>query len=621
MPTYWTIQFFADPDGAPTAFVEKTFDDWQIDRPRLNRRSFETDEFNFNANNQDIDTPDLFPFGSKIVVQRNRTSSTAIDPVTKQQIPAANSFSGGSIYFQGVVTAQRRIGSPTSESVSYTVSGPWWYLKQDCYEQVIATLSFQPTTHVVLNMVTTGSSYGNNASISYQVDNILTNALSKFGAIFSYDVATFSDFSGVFPPFDEKSDLTYAEALRNEFKWCPRVVSWFDYTQAVPVLHIKTIPALETTTLNMSLGIEVVSEDIVPRYDLQIDQCWFRYEQTNTIDDISRFVVSQDVYPPTTTSKTGIMRATVNLFGAKGTEQFATLTTSDLVAAAGTDAYWKDKHPELNNYSNLVFHYPAVIVPASSLFSYDNEIVEGSFHNWMRVGNTNAGDPGVQGDAKVSVLCDYTDDFGNIVKDHALHVRVKTTNLGSGTFSRLRITTGSESVPVGLAEFFYNQLKVLPWEGEIKIEGEDVSSQQFLGCNLNITGGLAAWATMLATVNSVTEDLDEGSVTVKFGPNKWLSPSEIVDLLRVTRNRTNTIYSSTIVNGIAGSDDVLSPDNLGKRDSTKGSAEKNKTVHSYQNNQIVEDAINNLFGMSTNSPADGSLRLALSDLVANDSLN
>lgn len=614
---YWTLKYFADPVNAPNDFVEKIWDDasgkgWGIGKGKLQRRSFDVDEFTFTADGQAIDSPPLFVFGSKIIVLRDRTLDN-------------NGFSGGTIYFQGLLTNQRRVGTHASENVFYTVSGPWWYLKQDCYEQVFFV--FGSSTHIILNFLN-----GSFLSVGSQIKDILDNALSKFGSIFSYSIG--SELNNTFPPTDEKKCLTYAEALRSEIKWSPRTVSWFDYSQIVPVLHFQNILTLSTVTLDLSAGVQIVSEDIVPRYDLQISQVIFNYEKTNTVDNSSFLKIDKDVYPPTTTDKIGIMRATVDLQGIKGTEQFATITTQDLILNAVTNPsnnifdWWTDKHPELLDSSPNTLKIHDIIIDSSGQnLSQRFEIVEGSFHVWMKVGNVDSGALGIQQDVHVKALVDYTDQFGHIIQNHPIQVKVKTTNLPSNTYSRLKITALPEPTPVGLAQFFFNSLNVLQWEGDVVVEGEEVSPQQFLGCNLNLSNGLPDWATMLATVNSVVEDLDEGSVSVRFGPNKFLSPEEIVDLLRVIRARQWTFYTQTAQSGNLGNEDVQSPDNLGKENSSKGLPKFNKDIISFKDPvtteeaKLTSDAINKSLSLETNNPASGSVQLNLADLVANDKLN
>lgn len=556
----WTIKYYADPFGSPSSFVEKTFEDWGIGNAVLERKSFDTDELTFIAEGQAIDSASLFAYKSKIVVMRDRTVGG----------------SDGTIYFQGYITAERRIGNYNSENVQYTASGVWWFLTKDCYEQQIPTLSAQPTTHIVLNMETRVPTYGSVTSIGAQTKDILDNAITRFGSIFAYDTADFTEFNSTYPPTSEKKDLTFAEALKEEFKWCPRAVSWIDYTVEPPKIHIKSINGISSVSVALGDGTTVSSGDIVPRYDLQISQAIIRYEETNRVDNVNFLSIFEDKYPPSASDNTAIMRATVNLYGYEGHQQSATISCRNLNTAINTDTWWKEKHPELNGYSALTFHYSGMVVTPSD--GYDNELYEGCFHSWMRVGNTSGGDAGLQKTVVVKILVDYTDEYGNVFKNVELNARVKTTNLASGTFTRLTITSYAEPVPSGMAQWFYNNLSVLIWEGQITIVDEDIPSTQFLGKKLNITGGLSAWTTMGAVVNSTTESLDDGTLVVNFGVSKWLSPSEIIDLLRVTRSRQYTYWSSSITSGVLESDDTISPDNTVKDDSTKGSSSPEKTI-------------------------------------------
>lgn len=601
--TFWTIE---------CGGVEQTTEDWEVSNVALDRNTLEEDHLTFVAQSQDIDVADLFPYLSEVIVRRDRSGS-------------GTSFSGGVIYFRGTSLGGRRIGAGNNESAKYVIAGPWWWLRQDCYEQLIPPLGGW-TTHVVLNLNATTAVLW---SIRYQLIDILDDALSKYGPIFQFDAGELAEYGSTFAPSDEKRDLTHAEALKSEFKWSPRTVSWFDYSVTPPFLHMRSAINLAETSLDLLNGATVTSADIVPRYDLQVNQVVFRYEQTNTIGNNSNFVVLDDVYPATTTAKTGKMRASMNLSGTNGTEQEAPLVTRLLSDVVDTQDFWFEKHPDLADKIGLVIHDVKFMSPSTheEVTPYDYEILEGTFHKWMRVGNSNAGAPGAHKDVYVEALADYTDTYGGIVTDEVIKVKVKTTNLATNTYTRIKISSWAEPVPV-LAEYFYNLLKDLPWEGEVEVEDAEVSTQRFLGCRLNLTNGLPAWATMRATVQHVREDVDAGRVTVKFGANKWLSPEEIIDLLSVTRQRQMTFYSNAMISAAGANDSVESPDATGKENSVKGQRELNKAVISYTNpddatdeTKMWLDAINQSITLQPKNPDNGGVQISLADLRANHDLN
>ena len=98
-------------------------------------------------------------------------------------------------------------------------------------------------------------------------------------------------------------------------------------------------------------------------------------------------------------------------------------------------------------------------------------------------------------------------------------------------------------MPVGLAQFIYEAISVLQFEGNLTLQEEDASGSLMIGQLFNLTGSAnTEWDTMAAMVQEISENLDAGETSVQFGPPKNLSADELVDLLRV--NRARSISSS-----------------------------------------------------------------------------
>ena len=108
--TYWTLTY----NG-----VEKTFAAWGLGKVRRRRKNIALSEITAVADGQPIDSLDLFAFQATCVIQRNRVGTEF-----------GTSFSGGSVWHSlAIVTDSHRIGSPSSESVSYTFSNVFWYFQ------------------------------------------------------------------------------------------------------------------------------------------------------------------------------------------------------------------------------------------------------------------------------------------------------------------------------------------------------------------------------------------------------------------------------------------------------------------------------------------------------------
>jgi hypothetical protein len=90
-----------------------------------------------------------------------------------------------------------------------------------------------------------------------------------------------------------------------------------------------------------------------------------------------------------------------------------------------------------------------------------------------------------------------------------------------------------EPTPSGIAKRYYDMLATSPLvEGELEFLDEDCGTGIRPGHTINITGGRAAWSTMKAFVQSVTESPMLGVTSVEVGIPGRLSAQDLLDLLR-----------------------------------------------------------------------------------------
>lgn len=94
-----------------------------------------------------------------------------------------------------------------------------------------------------------------------------------------------------------------------------------------------------------------------------------------------------------------------------------------------------------------------------------------------------------------------------------------------------------EPVPIGLATQYYNSLNFVAWEGEIGLQERECSGLVRPGQKLLLSNGRAEWATMLAVVQEVTEELDTGRTTIQLGLPAYLGANDFVDLMTKVRER------------------------------------------------------------------------------------
>jgi hypothetical protein len=99
--------------------------------------------------------------------------------------------------------------------------------------------------------------------------------------------------------------------------------------------------------------------------------------------------------------------------------------------------------------------------------------------------------------------------------------------------------------PEGLAEFIYDAVSVLHYEGSLSLIEEECSAGPRPGKVLNLANGLAAWASMRAVIQSVYFDIDAGRTTITFGPPEHLGPTDYVTLLEGNTTRATSTANNS----------------------------------------------------------------------------
>jgi len=112
----------------------------------------------------------------------------------------------------------------------------------------------------------------------------------------------------------------------------------------------------------------------------------------------------------------------------------------------------------------------------------------------------------------------------------------------------------------GLAENWRSGLSTLQYQGTLVFVEEECLRTVRPGDVVNLTGGLAAWATMRAQVVEVHEDIDAGETEWTFGPPEHLSVQDLVEMIQSARGQTAS--------------DLGAPITAGRRDPTASGIEK-----------------------------------------------
>jgi hypothetical protein len=334
------------------------------------------------------------------------------------------------------------------------------------------------------------------------------------------------------------------------------------------------------------------------RYDLQAPGVLILYEISNSVNGQSSLSLEKDYWPqplPTDPIKHfAVLQFTVDLQGNATQITTANITTE---ALNPTDPnWWLEKHPQYKPHdpsnaadtenSILSFTidgttitrtpnpaYTPTGIPVVD-HGYSNELTTGQITSWMNFGAQ-----------RIVLACKaiVIHRNGTQPQEIPLTYQCLSTNATSGTYTSNVITSYAEPIPVSLAQYIYDAISVLQFEGELTFTEPDVSAQLMIGQLFNLTGSAnAEWTTMAAQVQEVDEDIDAGVTTVRFGPPKHLSAGELVDLLRVNRPRLVLNVYTMRANGTSsgGNHTVDLGQNTPEKNSVSGTAPANPVVTS-----------------------------------------
>jgi len=306
--------------------VEKSFSDWgfgsSVSGRKINQAA---DEFTATIINSTLAaeaaTP-TFPFESQIIVQSNRSGSS-------------ESYSDGTIKFQGKRVGQPMKGSAGGQGVTYKFQGPWYDLENTHYQQTYqgSTLVYTLAETVLFSYAQSYQSSGQEIyygliSVGDQIHFILQWLLDQYAiqnmaapfqfsghaittqavtgvsasvdssptnnaGFFSWTAAsnrTISPalFSLYLPTFITKP-LTCADALKKCLEFSPRANIWFDHTTTPPTLHVTLPQDKRSVSLPLFDGVSHKSISILRRDDFLVRAVNIIYRIVTTINNSKKY--------------------------------------------------------------------------------------------------------------------------------------------------------------------------------------------------------------------------------------------------------------------------------------------------------------------------------------------
>jgi hypothetical protein len=455
-------------------------------------------------------------------------------------------------WFYGRAEDAAPFKSGRSAGLSYTISGPWWWLANMGFRQSWkvrrnGVLVDQFSSYCMLG--TRADGFGTQQSIADQIAEAVNYAISQ-NAPLAFDAA---GLPTIFPPVCDVWNASVAEVIRKMIDWTPDIVCWFDYsTDPLPTLKMRRRADQQAVTLGLRGSIADLQ--IRPRNDLKVLGAIVYYLRTDSTNGITYGTITEDKYPNVddfTGREPKALLAAINLTGASSSYTEGSITCELIEAESAT--WWAKQDPHLVNVKDLK------IKAGSATYTDENgNAVSIADTPFKLIGQWAPWMGGTVRTLNVSAKASYSellaDGSGNAltVVDRQVFAQIEAANLQTGVYRSTQEAESGEGQPIGLAEALVTSRNTLHFEGRLTLKQQDCAGAINMGNVLNISGGRADWAAMTAQIQSVLEEIDSGSTTVSFGPPRILGPNDYVELLRATRNRIRFAAAEARTSGVMG---------------------------------------------------------------------
>lgn len=480
------------------------------------------------------------------------------------------------------VTDRRRVRASGGASDTFTFLDAWHELSLTPFQQI---WSYRPVGSAVVTKrfsrynlfqdYTTGALITN----GQQIVDVLNYAIQQCGI--NLVVGTIEPATNL--PIVPARAMMCSEIITKAMEPSPDAVAYIDYSTNPPTFNVRLRRKPDNTTTLVPItmpfnaavaGVVHESSEIASRYDLIFDQVVIDYKKVNTqtingqSGSWTEFVT--DAYPPGSNGQSvGALVLPIDLQGA------AVVNLSGTISAAVFDVtdlnWWAKKHhhfvdPRVTGLTLLGGFgdatHPVTVQDDNkvniNLANFPRELLKGTVNPWMEITPGNAVNV-----IEATVTAWFTwaeiDQKGVKSKQHEdmqVSVRVKLTNspVGDQVYQVRASTDTGEFTAPNLAQNLWQSSQQLHFEGEHRVREQDPSQpMQIVGPwnLLNLSGGVAAWATMNAAIQSATHDFFAGATDIRIGPPAIISAGDKAQLMIWARGRWVTENPNTRTTGQA----------------------------------------------------------------------
>jgi hypothetical protein len=520
-----------------------------------------------------ISSAAAFPYRGKVVIRIGESGSDGAG------------WSGGTVDFIGYRLRHLVQSSGNGLGVTYQFANAWHFLEQTPYVQFFATrdndgevLTYKQVPELLLFTALDGSNALITLNSGEQAEAILQMVLDAFTAQGLAQPFIIGDIDPalVLPSYQTRQVMCGAAILKC-LELSPDVNSVFDYTTDVatvptPTIHFKSRASQTPVDLALHNGVDHKSIAIEARPDLKPSSVVVWYKITGSDTGAQWVVYLKDKYGPNGQSHASdpdygldVLTQFIDLQGRQTTTISADVKTVAVDATHATDAtriaWWKQKSPKLasDKIAGIVLTAASVTVKDQagttvSLATYPNELTGGNLADWT---TKTAKWVTIKCKASYNVYQNATAATAataNLlvkkVVDEEISVRIQVTDAITTIYTTTAETVGAETVPGltgiadgegtfvnGLAKSIYESLSADQFEGDSVLVEVEPTNQITFANTLNLTGGIAAWTTMAAQLQSITKHYGLGTTEVSFGPTKHNNADALNQLIQWTRPR------------------------------------------------------------------------------------
>lgn len=468
---------------------------------------------------------------------------------------------GGPVnFFQGTVVSVPKYGNTTDEGQVIVVEDAWGQLERTVYQEA---WNYGDTSVTIPKAVFGIDPTGDPITVGAMIANVISYAAS-----IGIDIAAGSLPTGEIPVPFAMDNVVCSEVILAALRLHPDWMPWIDHTASPPELNVTPIASADAVSYPVDGSDEVPDFSVVKRDDILPEsvRIFYDYATSATVSGEPQIQRNGTVDKwPALGPDSGprVLSAIIPLQGMqmqiqKSRVQTRTIPTGP--SAEGVKAYIQSKWLHLKDVDPDHFTvegfelflgadtetHPDPISPratrltASTVSDLPRELVRGSIEDWMR---KKTGRVIIQ--CGIAAAAGATEaELGQIAKDTP-PISVVATNAITKLYKGITQWTAAEDVPTGIAQAVYEAIHAASkYQGSVTVSADDIPTTRIIGKKLNLTGGVAAWATMAAPIHAMDWDVDRGTAKITFGPNPTLAPTDFLEMQRILRGRTPTWMSS-----------------------------------------------------------------------------